>query len=318
MRMRTGLCLLTCCAALTACAAGPHKGPDTTMTTPAVGRPPAPQSAQAALSSEAFTAYADLGTVSNDGLAPADTYTALFTACMNDAGYGQYATPTTTYPASSAADGSLVGPASAAGPWGYIGTAEAAQHGFKLGGVGTPGQPPAGLPAGPQAALGRCSNILMHFNNTQNVTSLAGIATMSNAISSGVLDDPSFKNATKAWSACMATNGYITPDATTLMVQESLALAGPGSGPAQNQAQTAEAVADAHCTQTTDLAGIYFAVQASYEQQTVSTNQQALNAAVRQYKASYTKELNKLPALLRTTPAAPATGGPGGSTHVHG
>jgi hypothetical protein len=62
-------------------------------------------------------------------------------------------------------------------------------------------------------------------------------------------------------------------------------------------------VADADCTQATDLAGIYFGVQASYEQQLVDANQQALNAEVRQYKAAFAKELSKLPALLRTTSA---------------
>jgi hypothetical protein len=63
MRTRAGLFLLACCcAALAACTAAPPKGPDTTVTTPAVGRPPAPASAQAALSSEAFTPYAGLGT----------------------------------------------------------------------------------------------------------------------------------------------------------------------------------------------------------------------------------------------------------------
>jgi len=91
MRIRNGLgVLICCCAGLGACTAAP-KGPDTTVTTPAVGRPPAPVSAQAALSSEAFTPYAGLGAADNDGLAPGDTYDALHTACMNDAGYGQYA-----------------------------------------------------------------------------------------------------------------------------------------------------------------------------------------------------------------------------------
>jgi hypothetical protein len=61
MRIRNGLgVLICCCAGLAACTAAP-KGPDTTVTTPAVGRPLAPVSAQAALSSEAFTPYAGLG-----------------------------------------------------------------------------------------------------------------------------------------------------------------------------------------------------------------------------------------------------------------
>ena len=72
-----------------------------------------------------------------------------------------------------------------------------------------------------------------------------------------------------------------------------------------NQAQIATAVTDADCTQSSDLAGIYFAVQASYEQQLVNANQQALTAAVKQYRAAYAKELAKLPALLRTAKAQP-------------
>ena len=47
-----------------------------------------------------------------------------------------------------------------------------------------------------------------------------------------------------------------------------------------NQAQLAAAVTDADAPSPGDLAGIYFAVQASYEKQLVTANQQALNAAV--------------------------------------
>ena len=72
---------------------------------------------------------------------------------------------------------------------------------------------------------------------------------------------------------------------------------------AANQAQIAAAVTDATCTESADLAGIYFAVQASYEQQIVNANQQALNSAVQQYKAAYAKELKKLPSLLKTAKA---------------
>jgi hypothetical protein len=69
---------------------------------------------------------------------------------------------------------------------------------------------------------------------------------------------------------------------------------------AANQAQIAAAVTDATCTESADLAGIYFAVQASYEQQIVNANQVALTSAVQQYKAAYAKELKKLPSLLKT------------------
>ena len=129
----------------------------------------------------------------------------------------------------------------------------------------------------------------------------------------------------KDWSACMARNGYTSSDADTLANQELTAIdlrpaPGSTSGPipgstptaAQNRAQIATAVTDAGCTLTSDLAGIYFAVQASYEQQVADANQQALNAAVREYKADYAKELSKLPALLRTASATLQPGGPAG------
>jgi hypothetical protein len=116
----------------------------------------------------------------------------------------------------------------------------------------------------------------------------------------------------------MARNGYNSTDPDSLANQELVALGlrlapGSSSGPAlgssptatQNEAQIAAAVTDAGCTRSADLAGIYFAIQASYEQQIVTSNQQALNVAVRQFKAAYAKELNRLPALLRTASATP-------------
>lgn len=105
---------------------------------------------------------------------------------------------------------------------------------------------------------------------------MAGIETMNDDLSTDEIQDPDFKKATKAWSACMTGNGYSSPDPNTLALQEltALGLRGiePGSsssGPAaaQNTAPIALAVADANCTQASDLAGIYFGVQASYEQQ---------------------------------------------------
>jgi hypothetical protein len=76
-------------------------------------------------------------------------------------------------------------------------------------------------------------------------------------------------------------------------------------------------VADANCTLSSDLAGIYFAVQANYEQQFVSANKQALDAGVREYKAAFAKALKALPALLQTTSATPNLIVPGRPGH-HG
>jgi hypothetical protein len=330
MRNRTGWPLLICCAVLAACTASAPKGPAATVTTPAVGRPPAPASVAAAMASEAFTAYAALGAADNDGLAPGDTYDALHAACMNDAGYGQYAADA-PYPARTNRG---LGFPQAFGPWGYVGTALAAQEGFTARdlGPGGPGPGPGGpfgsLPAGAQVAAGKCFNIMENFNNAQFAHSMAIIETLNNYISTDVIQDGEFKAAMRNWSACMAKQGFRAPDADTFALDEldNLGLRGvapgqsPGSPPgpptaAQNKAQIAMAVADADCTLSTDLAGIYFAVQANYEQQFVSANQQALNAGIRQYKAAFAKALKTMPALLRTTSATPNLPGPRPAGH---
>ena len=150
---------------------------------------------------------------------------------------------------------------------------------------------------------------------------LAGIATLSNDIGSDVAKDPAVKRATRAWNACMARNGYSFTQPGEVFLSELQAMyggtrAGSTSGAtvssAAQKAQIAAAVTDANCTESSDLAGIYFAVQASYEQQLVNANQQALTAAVHRYRAAYAKELGKLKALLRTASAQPFPARPGG------
>ena len=323
MRTRTGICFLACCcAALTACTAAEPKGPDATVTTPAVGRPPAPASAEAALSSEAFTPYAGLGISNNDGLAPGASQYALTEPCMSDAGY----------PGVTISDGivpfgiSLGGHTGLAfnqpwGGWGYLGAADAQQYGFRvppgtaLTVLGLGGDLPVNspsVPAAEQAAASKCGTIVQDFANATQDGALAGIISLANDIANDVAHDPAVKNATRAWSACMATNGYTFDQPQNVVDQEFQVMYGPPPvnssttvSASANQAQLAAAVTDAGCSQSSDLAGIYFAVQASYEKQLVTANQQALNAAVSQYHAAYAKELKKLPELLRTAKTQP-------------
>jgi hypothetical protein len=323
MRTHTRLGLLTCCcAALAACTAAPPKGPDATVTTPVVGRPPEPASAQAALSGEPFSSYAALGQSSNDGLAPGESRYALIGPCLNAAGYPGVTGPDSIVPFGISIGGSLAY-TQPWGGWGYVGAADAQQYGFQvqagaalsaLGFAGTlPTQPPS-VPAAERAAGGKCGTIIQDFANAAQSGALAGINTLVNDIANDVQHDPAVKAATRAWSACMAKNGYSFDQPQNVFSQELQAMhGGVVNGPvngslvssAANQAQIATAVTDADCTQSTDLAGIYFAVQASYEQQLVTANQQALSAAVSQYRAAYQKELTKLAALLRTAKALP-------------
>ncbi len=321
MRSRTGLCLLACCAALAACTAGPPKGPNTTVRTPSVGRPPPPASAQAALSAEAFTPYAALGISSNDGLAPGESQYTLAGPCMSAAGYPGVTVSDFIVPFNISIGGGLAF-TQPWGGWGYLGAADAQQYGFRvppgaaltaLGLGATPPASPPSVPAAEQAAAGKCGTIIQDFANATQDGALAGIITLSNDIATDVGHDAAVKAATRAWSACMAKNGYSFPQPQGVFGQEFQAMYGgqhsisPSTqvSASAQQAQLATAVTDADCTQSSDLAGIYFAVQASYEQQLVTANQQALNTAVQEYRAAYAKELAKLPALLRTAKAQP-------------
>jgi hypothetical protein len=322
MRLRTALCLLaSCCAGLAACTAAPPKGPDATVTTPAVGRPPAPVSAQAALSGEAFTPYAALGVSSNDGLAPGESQYALAGPCMNAAGYPGVTFGDFIVPVSISLGGGLAF-TQPWGGWGYLGSADAQQYGFRvppgaaLTVLGLGATPPASLPspsATEQAAADKCGTIVQNFAKAIQDGALAGINTLSNDIATDVAHDAVVRAATRAWSVCMAKNGYSFDQPQNVFGQEFRTMYGGQHfiGPSTqvsasaNQAQLAAAVADAGCTQSSDLAGIYFAVQASYEQQLITANQQALSDAVSRYRAAYAKELSKLPALLRTAKAQP-------------
>jgi hypothetical protein len=322
MRTRTVVGLLACCcAAVTACTAAGHKGPAAAVTTPHVGRPPAPSSSAAALASEAFTAYAELGESASDGLAPGDTYGALDTACMDDAGYGQYAASAPYFV--SASHG--IGFPQVYGPQGYIGVSLAEQYAFNPpetnppdegGGPPVPGSAQSSVPAAVQTAEGKCFNIVQDFSNAQMATSNADMVTLNNDIGNDVANDPNVLKAQHDWAVCMAKNGYASVQANTIWRQYGAIgpeVGPPGSStgpPTASQAQIAGAVTDAHCTLSTDLGGIYFAVQASYERQLVTANQQALNAGVREFKANYAKEISKLPALLRTASATPSPPGP--------
>jgi hypothetical protein len=288
-----------------------------TVSTPSVGRPQPPTSAQAALSRMAFTPYAALGQANNDGLAPNESSYALAQACLAAAGYPG---------AGNVPFAVSLGPANLSfaqpwGAWGYLGTAPAQQYGFRapagsaLSTLGIDANPaaanPADLPQAEQAAIGTCSTIGQEFTDAVGQGPLAGILTLSNDIANDVLKDAAVKKATQQWSACMARNGYTYQQPQSVFFDQiqkmfggkrQISLGATVSN-AANQAQIAAAVADATCTESADLAGIYFAVQASYEQQIVNANQQALNSAVQQYKAAYARELTKLPALLKTAKA---------------
>jgi hypothetical protein len=322
----SGLVLAGACAGLAACTAASSSGPINTVTTPAVGRPAPPDSVEAALARMTLYPYTILGQSDNDPLAPGESDTELGTKCMAAAGYpGTENLLGIQIRASSAA----LGFALDFGPWGYLGSADAQQYGFlpkpgkALGELGLGGEQPkdpssAHLSTAEQDAVNKCNTIKFNFLNDMFNGPLAGINAIAQAISSDLTNDPSVKSATKAWSACMAKEGYhyATPEAAVKAQiaaitngTGSISPSGPAS-PSANSAQIAAAVSDADCTSSTDLAGIYFAAEASYDQQVVSANQTALASGVQKFRSAYAKEISQLPHLLATTKATPFGSGP--------
>ncbi len=327
MRTRTGAMVLLCCAAVAACTAAPKQGPDVTVTPPDVGKPAPPGSVQAAISRMAFTPYAALGQSTNDGLAPDESADTLGQACLSTAGYPDLSG---ALPVGFRIAGGLAF-SFPWGPWGYLGTADAQEYGFavpagsalsELGLAGPGAAAPASqgtLSKAEQTALGKCAAIVQDFDQETASGPLAGIASIGAGISTDLARNPAVRSATGAWRACMARNGFTVADPASAAGREAISIRssptggtqitiGQQAGGAQNEAQIAMAVTDANCTAATDLAGIYFAVQASYEQQIVDANQQALTAAVRQYRADYATDIAGLPKLLATTKAQPFTG----------
>ena len=126
-----------------------------------------------------------------------------------------------------------------------MGTALAAQQGFLAetpfapgapapsSGPGGPGNPFSNLPAAAQAAAGKCFNILENFNNAQFAHSMSIIETLNNYISTDVITDSEFKKADRNWSACMAKNGFSSPNAEAFWGQ-ALDTVGLGPGGGQN------------------------------------------------------------------------------------
>ena len=320
MRIRTAIgIMICCCAGLAGCTAAAPQGPATTVTTPHAGKPPPPVSVDAALAHAPLTPYVLLGIASNDGLAPGESPSALASACMTAAGFLNAGG---NVPRTVRLDSGL-GVSMSWGECGYLGVAQAEQSGFQpvpgavaaeLGTSLGPGADPSSFPQAEQDALGKCGTIVGNFTGAQQSGPLAVVQALANDVGTDVQHDPAVRSATKAWSACMSRNGYsYTDPAAVSQAARQLMYSGNHGGissgtpvsASANQSQLAMATADASCTQSTDLAGIYFAVQASYEQQLVSANQQALTAAVRRYRAAYKKALDELPALLRTAKAIP-------------
>jgi hypothetical protein len=83
--------------------------------------------------------------------------------------------------------------------------------------------------------------------------------------------DPRVVSVFARWSACMGSHGYHLRD--PLSAPDNLTSL---DGPAPSQAETAQAEADVACKSSTNLVGVWFAIESDYQNVAITKNAQAL------------------------------------------
>jgi hypothetical protein len=160
------------------------------------------------------------------------------------------------------------------GPYGWIDGAKAAKFGFHTSpadGVSIH-QAPVRLSGAQDRALRSCTagaNSALQAGRVIDPGNL--VNQMAAQAWSLTADDTRVKTATARWSSCMRARSfrYSAPP----MANRWLAKSGTAS-----QAEIATASADAACTASTDLAGIFFAIDAGYQRELISRERATLAA----------------------------------------
>ncbi|MFD0279737.1 hypothetical protein ACFVHB_38400 [Kitasatospora sp. NPDC127111] len=192
----------------------------------------------------------------------------LVVSCMRKAGYTAFSGD--GLQAAQAPDNATALPA---GAWGYLGTAVAAAQGFHP----PRGNPPR--PTGPAAGSGEaydnarvdCDRQAAERIGTPPGPGTDLVGRLFDESIGAANRDARVTAATREWSACMAAAGFRADDPAALPERFRAA-------PEVTPTELATARADADCTGTSNLAGIWFAVLAGYQQQQIDRNAQALTA----------------------------------------
>lgn len=252
---------------LCACSAGSRQSPDATVTPPPLDGARAPASLSAALAALPLAAYEP-----SDALRRSvhKAVGILEIACMKQRGYhGFRPAPAVRSP------GTVPG---GAGPFGYVNAGYAVRRGFR------PPERTAAAEGGDPAKTRVSMACLARAQQKVILTPrplirkdqglLFGLYLKSE---SDAIDDKRVQAATRAWAACMKADGFNDGN-PGLLAGESW----PGTPSAR---EIATAKADAACTSSANLAGIYFAALAGYERELAAPQAKTL-AAVRRANQS--------------------------------
>jgi hypothetical protein len=254
---------------LCACSTGSRQAPDATVTPPPLDGARAPVSLAAAMSALPLAAYEPSGALR---LAVRQAVGILEVTCMKQRGYHRFR-PAPAVRSSGALPGG-------GGPFGYVNAGYAARRGFGLPARTAPaeGVNPAETRVS-IACLTRAQDRVFRAAHPLSRTDQELLFSLYLKSESEVIDDQRVEAATRAWAACMKRDGFNDGNPASL-ASESW----PGPPSAR---EIATAKADAACTSSVDLAGIYFAALAGYERELAAPHAKAL-AAVRRANQSQT------------------------------
>ncbi|ROS25623.1 hypothetical protein EDF22_2838 [Rathayibacter sp. PhB127] len=160
--------------------------------------------------------------------------------------------------------------------WGFFDPGNAAVRGYSRP-ADVPGALPSGIPAGVTFDEFTECSLSAHgafpLGNGGGAYSAAYISSLPDGGPPVPTADSRVEAVVAAWSACMASRGFASPDPISALIdprwQSGLASVGPE--------QIATATADMDCKAETNLVGIELAVQSAYDQEYIETHRDALD-----------------------------------------
>ena len=256
------------------------------LTPPPLGAAVAPQSGREGMLQLPLSAY---GSGDEGRVARLQAVRALITSCMHGAGYSAYTRE------DAVDDGAAAGrpdniSALPAGAFGYLPQSVAATQGFHGAQAPVAPKPRRVLAEAEENASLECGRKAFPQIQDPNQAGAQLVNQLFGESSMAVDRDARVVAATKVWGDCMSTAGFAGVTPAGLVEQYRRAAA---TTPVPAPEELAAAKADAACTTTSNLAGIWFDVLAGYQKQQIAANQEKL-AEYQSTMKDYSEKIAKI------------------------
>ena len=254
------------------CSSCSNVSPASHLKPPAIGTPEPPSAWWAAQSNLPLMAYSFSD---QDQALVFNAIKKLKVQCMHRSGYPNYDGSDTTYqvetPATRANE-------SGPGVYGYIDAAQAHKFAFNVPGVQPGPGSVASIPTAEEDLANKCGNEAegkVPFEPADQ--RLAD--QLFNESHTATVNDGRYRDALARWSACMKRAGYAADDPVKF-ARDSMSRSVTPATP-----EFAAAAADVACTRESDLAGVYFALEAGYQRELIASNAKPLEQVIKQNQA---------------------------------